>query len=52
MPDLEPLDLMKTVTAILTIVSVIITIFPIYLKFREKLSKTILYKKIESKVSI
>lgn len=50
--DLEPQDWIKTVSAILTIVSVIITLFPIILKYKEKLSKTIFYKKIESKASI
>lgn len=50
--DLESLSWIGTISAILTIVSVIITVFPIILKFKEKISQTKFYKKIESKVSI
>ena len=50
--DLEPRDWMNTILVILAIVSAIITFFPIILKFREKISKTKFYKKIESKACI
>lgn len=50
--DLEPQNWANTYSTILAAISIIITFFPFIKKIWEKISKTIFYKKIESKTSI
>lgn len=50
--DLELLNLSGIISVVLAIVSIIITLYPAIVKFWNKISKTILYKKIESKTSL